>query len=154
MGNSQSSPGAEMIRGIKEETVMPARTPLPRAAAPIMPAMEESSASTHLTGGERWNKEDDIDIPCLPGTVHESQRGGVTPRQSEEAGPEPEDSVPVEENRPESLHSGRAVVAQQEERDEESPEQHGDDQPLGWGLSIKLEIKIQLLISLWWYFCL
>ena len=42
-----------MIRGIKEETVMPARTPLPRAAAPIMPAMEESSASTHLTGGER-----------------------------------------------------------------------------------------------------
>ena len=39
-----------MIRGIKEETVIPARTPLPRAAAPIMPAMEESSASTHLTG--------------------------------------------------------------------------------------------------------
>ena len=40
-----------MIRGIREETVMPASTPLPRAAAPIIPAIEESSGSTHLTEG-------------------------------------------------------------------------------------------------------
>ena len=113
---------------------MPARTPLPRAAAPIIPAIEESSASTHLREGREKIRELEKTTflsPLLPRTVHEGQRGGVAARQSEEPRPEPEDSVPVEENRPESLHSRRAVVAEQEERDEESPQQDWDDQPLG-----------------------
>ena len=61
-------------------------------------------------------------VVVLPGTVHEGQGGRVAARESEEAGAQPEDSVPVEEDRPESLHPGRAVVAQQEEGDEESPQ--------------------------------
>ena len=124
---------------------MPASTPLPRAAAPIIPAMEESSASTHLREGERIRELEKTTFlsPLLPRTVHEGQRGGVAARQSEEPRPEPEDSVPVEENRPESLHTRRAVVAEQEERDEESPEQHRDDQPLGCWLTIELEITSQ-----------
>ena len=69
--------------------------------------------------------------PLLPWTVHESQRSCVAPRDSEEAGPEPVDFVPVEEDGPESLHPGRPVVAQQEERDEETAQQHGQEQPLG-----------------------
>ena len=58
-----------MMRGIKEEAVIPASTPLPRAAAPIMPAIEESSASTHL----RWMVSDDIKKTTLMFATHLGQ---------------------------------------------------------------------------------
>ena len=38
VGSSQSSAGAEMIAGIAQLRMTPIRMPLPRAAAPIIPA--------------------------------------------------------------------------------------------------------------------